>query len=411
MQLSLPGVPRLERIILLGSATSAGVVDEATFRAASAGIALAQVHARRVSVRLRDICLVLYTSGTSSNPKGCLLTHEALVRNAVNIGRNRWRYDQDDRVFSPMPLFHIAALSAMLATIDAGATFYGTVHFDPEVSLAIIESARITAIFLPFVTFLQAMAEHKDFDRRDLTSVRVMNSCFAMQPDHVGEAFARAMPNTLQVGTFGMTETCGIVSTGGYDMDPALGFKTLGYPLTGVEVRIVDPETGKDLPTGDRGEVLVRGYSVFSGYYRDEAKTAEVLDAKGWYHSGDIGSIDANGHVMFHGRLKDMLKVGGENVASAEVEAVLSRHPAVRIAQVVGIPDERLAEVPAAWVELIEGQQADEAELIDFCRGQIASFKLPRLVRFTRDWPMSSTKIRKGELRERMLEDLARNKG
>src|SRR3546814_6508622 len=121
-------------------------------------------------------------------------------------------------------------------------------------------------------------------------------------------------------------------------MDPELGFTKLGFPLTGVEVRIVDLETGKDLPTGERGEVLIRGYNLFDGYYRDAEKTAEALDADGWYHSGDIGSLDENGHIMFHGRFKDMLKVGGENVAAAEVETALAKHTAVRLAQIVGLP-------------------------------------------------------------------------
>jgi fatty-acyl-CoA synthase/long-chain acyl-CoA synthetase len=152
--------------------------------------------------------------------------------------------------------------------------------------------------------------------------------------------------------------------------------------------------------------VLVRGYNLFEGYYRDAEKTAQALDAAGWFHTGDIGSLDRNGTILFHGRFKDMLKVGGENVAAAEIEAVLQRHPAVKLAQVVGIPDEKYVEVPAAFVELEPEAKASEQELIDFCRKEVAGFKVPRHVRFTREWPMSSSKIQKFRLRTALVEEL-----
>jgi fatty-acyl-CoA synthase/long-chain acyl-CoA synthetase len=209
----------------------------------------------------------------------------------------------------------------------------------------------------------------------------------------------------LQVGTFGMTEASGVVTTGGYDMDPEMGFRRLGYPLAGIEVRITDSQ-GRDLPVGERGEVLIRGYSLFDGYYKDPVRTAEVLDAEGWYHSGDIGSLDENGHLMFHGRFKDMLKVGGENVAAAEVEAVLAAHPAVRLAQVIGLPDERLAEIPAAYIERSGNSDASEAELIAYAQERLASFKVPRYIRFIDEWPMSASKIQKFKLRLELMDEL-----
>jgi len=233
-----------------------------------------------------------------------------------------------------------------------------------------------------------------------------MNSCFATMPQELGEIYRRKIPHTLQYGTFGMTEASGIVATGGYDMPPEMGFKRLGYPLVGVEVRIVDIETGQDVPAHMHGEVLVKGYNLFDGYYRDTAKSAEALDAEGWYHSGDIGSLDEQGHIMFHGRFKDMLKVGGENVAAAEVESTLAFHPAVMLAQVVGIPDQKLEEVPAAFVELKRGQTATENELIAFVRTQIASFKVPRHIRFIEEWPMSASKIQKFKLRQGLVAEL-----
>jgi fatty-acyl-CoA synthase len=294
----------------------------------------------------------------------------------------------------------------MLGAMDVGGTFIGQPHFDAGESLKQIEEERVTMMFLPFVTFHQAMIAHPDWDKADMSSVRLQNSCFAFMPDRVGQAYTDKAPDMLQVGTMGMTEATGIVTTGGYAMDPVMGLKKLGYPLPGIEMKIVDPETGEERPTDERGEILIRGYNLFDGYYKDPVKTAEAIDAEGWYHSADIGSIDAQGHVMFHGRFKDMLKVGGENVAAAEVEAVLASHPAIRLAQVVGLPDERLAEIPAAYVERDGDVDVDPAELIAYVKERIASFKVPRHIRFIDEWPMSASKIQKFKLRNALMEEL-----
>jgi fatty-acyl-CoA synthase/long-chain acyl-CoA synthetase len=225
-------------------------------------------------------------------------------------------------------------------------------------------------------------------------------------PDRVGQTYRDKAPDMLQVGTMGMTEATGIVTTGGYEMDREMGFQRLGYPLAGIEVRIIDTETGQDMPVGERGEVLVRGYNLFDGYYKDPEKTAEALDAQGWYHTADIGSLDAQGHLMFHGRFKDMLKVGGENVAAAEVEAVLASHPGVRLAQVIGLPDERLAEIPAAYIERSGECDAEPEELIAYAKARLASFKVPRHIRFIDEWPMSASKIQKFKLRRQLMDEL-----
>jgi len=406
MALQVSQAPLLRRLVLNGGKQAPGFIDQQAFDAAAQGVDESLVHDARLSVRLRDTCMILYTSGTSANPKGCLLSNEAISREASNLARNRWAFKEDERVWSPMPLFHIAAMLAMLGAVEVGGTFIGQPHFDAGESLRQIEAERATMLFLPFVTFHQAMIAHWDWDKTDMSSVRLMNSCFSQMPRSIGDAYRQKMPDALQVGTFGMSEASGIVTTGGYDMDPELGFKTLGYPLKGVSVRIVDTETGQDVPTGERGEVLIKGYNMLDAYHRDPVKTAEVIDADGWYHSGDIGSIDADGHMQFHGRFKDMLKVGGENVAAAEVEAILDTHEAVELSQVIGIPDERLAEVPAAFVKLANGMRPDEGELIAFAKERIASFKVPRHIRYVDDWPMSASKIQKFKLRQQLMAEL-----
>lgn len=414
--LELASAPDLRRIVVLrandgnGSGkVGPGFLGQDAFDAAAATVPVADVHRRRLCVRLRDTAMILYTSGTSANPKGCLLSHEAIVRETINLTANRWAFTPEERAWSPMPLFHIAAMLAMLGAVNVGGTFIGQPHFDPGESLRQIEAEKVTMMFLPFVTFHQAMIAHPDWAKTDMSSVRLQNSCFAFMPASVGQAYRDKAPNMRQVGTFGMTEASGIATTGGYDMDPEMGFTRLGTPLLGIEARIVDAD-GNDLPTGERGEVLIRGYNLFDGYYKDPVKTAEALDSDGWYHSGDIGSLDEAGHLMFHGRFKDMLKVGGENVAAAEVEAVLAAHPAVRLAQVVGLPDARLAEIPAAFIEtngpITSSVEDFAAELIGFVSSRIASFKVPRHIRLIDDWPMSASKIQKFKLRQQLIAEL-----
>jgi fatty-acyl-CoA synthase len=404
-QLNLTEAPRLRSVVLWGK-QQPGFVTQARFEELAETVPELDVHRVRVGVCVRDTGLILYTSGTTSHPKGCMLTHEAMVRTSIVLGKHRFRLTHEDKVWSPLPLFHIAATLPLVAVFSVGGCYIGMQHFEPGLSLKLLREHQVTMIFAPFVTFLQALAYHPDFKNTDLSSVKLMNSCFAAQPKSVGDLYRLKMPGTLQLGTYGMTEATGIVSTGHYGMDPELGFQRLGVPLLGVEVRIIDPETGKEAPTGQRGEICMRGYSVLSGYYRDAAKNAESFDAEGWFHSGDIGSIDENGHLMFDSRLKDMLKVGGENVAAIEIETQLTKHPAVKLAQVVGVPDPKYTEVPAAYIELNPGQSVTPEELIALCKQEIAGFKVPRYVRFVTEWPMSASKIQKFQLRKRLIDEL-----
>jgi fatty-acyl-CoA synthase len=408
-RLTLAAAPKLRNVVLFGK-PQPGYVTQERFDAAAERVAELDVHRCRVSACVRDPALILYTSGTTSQPKGCVLSHEAMVRTSIVLGKDRFRLTYEDKVWSPLPLFHIAATCPLIAVFAVGGCYISMGYFDPGVSLKLLRDHQVTLIFAPFVTFLQALAYHPDFKKTDLSSVKLMNSCFAAQPKSVGDIYRVAMPGTLQLGTYGMTEASGIVSTGHYGMDPELGYSRLGTALLGVEVRIADPQTNADVPMGERGEICLRGYSILSGYYRDEAKNTECFDAQGWFHTGDIGSLDENEHLMFHTRLKDMLKVGGENVAAAEIEAQLTKHPAVKLAQVVGIPDPKYTEVPAAYVELHPGLQVGEAELIELCRSETASYKVPRLVRFVTEWPMSASKIQKFQLRNRLIEELGLDK-
>jgi acyl-CoA synthetase (AMP-forming)/AMP-acid ligase II len=249
------------------------------------------------------------------------------------------------------------------------------------------------------------LVDHPDFESTDLSRIKLMNANFAVQPPEIGEKMKKALPNAVFVGTFGMTETAGTVTTSRLDATEKQRFTRLGTPLSGIEVKAMDPETGREAVTGEKGEAWIRGYSTFTRYYKSPEKTVEALDEEGWFHSGDLVSFDTDGQLMFHGRLRDMLKVGGENVAAVEIEVCLQQHHAVKLAQVVGIPDPRLIEVAAAFVEFEPGLEASEEELISFCKGKIAGFKIPRLIRFVEEWPISSTKIQKFRLQDQLREE------
>ena len=211
------------------------------------------------------------------------------------------------------------------------------------------------------------------------------------------------------MNAYGLTECGGVVAFSGPDDPPETWAVSSGRPFRGIQIKIKDLETSRTLTEPHQpGQIWVRGYNLFEGYYKDPAKDAECFDEEGWFFTGDIGSLDAEGRISYLGRTKDMLKVGGENVAAVEIESYLQTHPAVAIAQVVALPDEKYQEVPAAFCELKPGTEASEEELIEFCRGEIAGFKIPRHVRLVApdEWPMSATKIQKFRLADKLRAEL-----
>src|SRR3546814_355100 len=404
--LSLVEAAKLRSIICLDQPCPSYLVSAADALDAGRQVDEAQVDARIDAVVPQDVGLILYTSGTTANPKGALIRHRAQVGNSRNLGI-RYEVTGADKVWSPLPIFHIAGILPMVMILDKGGAYMTIPHFEAGAALEMLGREKATIAYPSFVTIMQDLITHPTFKDTDLASLRVMNSNCAVQPAWIKEAVTAAMPHTIQVGTYGLTEAAGTVSTSRLSDSYEQRTGRCGVPLDEWEVRIVDVESGRDCGVDERGEIVVRGPNMLKGYYNAPDKTAEVI-RNGWFHTGDIGSIDADGQMMFHGRTKDMLKVGGENVAAAEIEAMLQTHPAVKLAQVVGIPHDRYVEVPAAFVELAEGHSATEDELIQHCRGQLASFKLPRHVRMVSEWPMSTSKIQKFRLRSQLIEELGK---
>ncbi len=402
--LTLDEAPVLRSIICLDPPCSPYLLSGEAALALGGEVSEEQVDAAIEAVDDEDIAFVLYTSGTTANPKGALISHRGIVGNSRNLGI-RYRVGPEDRVWSPLPIFHIAGILPMVMVLDVGGAYLTVPHFEPGIALEMLGREGATVAYPSFVTIMQDLITHPSFRTTDLSKLRLMNSNFAVQPPWIKEAMTKAMPHTIQVGTYGLTEGAGTICTSQIDDSYELRTGRLGVPLEEWEVRIVDLETGQDCPLGERGEIVVRGPNMLKGYYNAPEKTAEVI-RDGWFHTGDIGSFDESGHIMFHGRTKDMLKVGGENVAAAEIEAMLQSHPAVKLAQVVGLPDKRYVEIPAAFVEFAEGQSASEAELIEHCKGKLASFKIPRHVRTVEAWPMSTSKIQKFRLRTQLVEEL-----
>ena len=352
-----------------------------------------------------DTAVIVYTSGTTAAPKGAMLPHSALTGLAGGIVE-RMRLTSDDRVWTAIPLFHGGGLTFAFSCLTAGAPFVHPGHFDPSTTLEYLTEQRVTVALAAFETIWMPVLDRPDFADFDLSRVRVVMAVGV--PERLRDMASR-LPQAVHVSCVAMTESSAFLTLNRLD-DPADARATTGgHPMPGMECRVVDPETGRDQPPGTPGELLFRGPNAFTGYFRDPEHTASVIDADGWFHSGDLVVADDEGRLTFRSRLKDMLKVGGENVAAAEGEDHLLRHPAVAVVAVVAAPDARYVEVPAAYVQLRDGAEASEKELIDFCLGRIATYRVPRYVRFVdgpADWPMSGTKIKKYVLRERIAAEL-----
>jgi fatty-acyl-CoA synthase len=369
---------------------------------AVAGATDADVAYAAESVRVRDTAVIVYTSGTTAAPKGAMLSHEALTRLPAGIAE-RMALTSQDRVWTAIPLFHGGGITFALSCVTAGAPFVHPGAFDPATTPAYLESERVTVALAAFETIWMPVLDHPEFATRDLSRIRLVMAVGV--PERLREMAAR-VPHATHVSCVAMTESSAFLTLNRLD-DPAEARATTGgHPMPGMRCRVVDPETGRDVPPGVEGELWFRGPNAFDGYFRDPEETARAIDAQGWFHSGDLVVADADGRLSFRSRLKDMMKVGGENVAAAEVEGHLLTHPAVGIVAVVAAPDAHYVEVPAAFVQLRDGATATEEELIAHCLDAIATFRVPRYVRFVTEWPMSGTKIRKVELRERIAAEL-----
>jgi acyl-CoA synthetase (AMP-forming)/AMP-acid ligase II len=266
--------------------------------------------------------------------------------------------------------------------------------------MRLIADEAVTHVFPSFPQLWLPIIDHPDFDPAVLAHVR---RNLLVGPPELLERAQRATPDIPVISCYGMTEGTSVFTAPRPSDSTERRLRTEGRPLPGLELRIVDLEDQRELPPGETGEIQIRGYSVAQGYHNDPQRSVEAFLPDGWFRTGDRGSTDADGYLSFRGRTKDMLKVGGENVAAVEVESFLGTHPEIRLAQVVGVPDDRLTEVVAAFVEVRPGSSLRPEDVVAYCRGTVSTFKVPRYVTFVEEWPMSTTKILK-----RALVDLPR---
>ena len=401
--LNAEAAPNLRQLVLARGDAVGTLIGAQEFRAFGKDVITQQVEDARLCVRVRDPALIIYTSGTTANPKGCVLSHEAVTRGPVERSRYRVSVEECDVTWGAGPLFHIGTLAPFIGSVGVAGTFLTDTYFEPGRALKLMYQERVTLAWPWFPAIVQGIIGHESFDAAKLSTLKFM---FLIAPPTLVDNVQELLPHTEIIQACGMTETAGVFALCDVDESPESRSNTQGHPSPGVQVRIVDPETDVDLPDGVMGEIWVKGYNVMEGYWAAPEKTAESLTADRWLKTGDLYTRQSNGSLVFGGRYKDMLKVGGENVAAIEVEAFLCTHPAVKTAEVVGRPDTRLDEVPVAFIEQNSGHNADEETLIAHCRGRIANYKVPRAIYFmsAADWPMSATKVDKRALREMLKE-------
>jgi fatty-acyl-CoA synthase len=405
-ELNSKALPHLRWVIRLGPEKTPGMLnfDEVSPRATNSQHERLKELAG--TLQFDDAINIQFTSGTTGFPKGATLTHHNILNNGWFIGE-AMKLTPDDRLCIPVPLYHcFGMVLGNLACLTHGSTMvYPAEAFDPLSVLETVEAERCTALHGVPTMFI-AELDHPDFARFKLGTLRTGIMAGSPCPIEVMKRVIDKM-NLRQITiAYGMTETSPVSTQSSTEDSMERRVSTVGRVQPHIEIKIVDTE-GRIVKRGETGEFCTRGYSVMQGYWGDAEKTAEAIDKGGWMHTGDLATMDTDGYVNIVGRLKDMVIRGGENVYPREIEEFLYRHPKVQDVQVIGVPDAKYGEEVCAWIKLREGERASEEEIREFCKGQIAHYKIPRYIRFVDQFPMTITgKIQKFVMREEMMKEL-----
>jgi len=405
-QLNLNALPALRSLIVISDEPVAGMFRFADIAAMAPADAAAQLAERARLNQPDDAINIQFTSGTTGLPKGATLTHFNVLNNGFFVGE-AMQLTHQDRLCIPVPLYHcFGMVLGVLACVTHGATMiFPAAAFEPRAVLEAVSEERCTALHGVPTMFIAAL-EHPDFAAFDFSHLRTGIMAGAPCPVEVMRKVISQMNMREVTICYGMTETSPVSFQSATDDPLEKRVATVGRIHPHVQVKIID-EHGRVVPRGISGELCTRGYSVMLGYWGDEEKTREDIDAAGWMHTGDLAVIDADGYCDIVGRVKDMIIRGGENVYPREIEEYLFRHPKIQQAAVFGVPDEKYGEAVAAWVKLQDGETADAEEIRAYCSEQIAYYKVPKYIMIVDEFPMTVTgKIQKFIMRDRTIEQL-----
>ncbi|ABZ82718.1 long chain fatty acid acyl-coa ligase [Heliomicrobium modesticaldum Ice1] len=408
-RLSLRRLPKLKNIIFIGrdpQAKHPGMYSWQELIDMGRSVSDAELAERQRSLHFDEVINMQYTSGTTGFPKGVMLSHANIINNA-NMVADCQKWTHEDRLCFPVPLFHcFGCVMSSLACVCKGATMVPLEYFTAKGVLEAVQRERCTVLYGVPTMFI-AELDHPDFDKYDLSSLRTGIMAGSPCPIEV----MRKVIDRMGIGeitiAYGQTEFSPVITQTRTDDSLERRVCTVGKALPHVEVKIVHPDTGLEIPRGTQGELCARGFGTMKGYYNNPEATEAAIDAEGWLHTGDLATMDEEGYCRITGRAKDMIIRGGENIYPREVEEFLFTHPKVKDVQVVGVPDPKYGEEALACIILKDGEEATEEEIRYFCRGKISRYKIPKYVRFVDHFPMTASgKIQKFKLREIFIKEL-----
>ena len=399
-------LPDLRTVIRLGEEKTPGMYNYAEILAMGGEAQRRRLRELAAELKPDDAINIQFTSGTTGQPKGATLTHRNVLNNGFFIGE-AMKFTERDRLCVPVPLYHCfgMVLSNLACVTHGSAIVYPAEAFEPTAVLEAVQAERCTGLNGVPTMFI-AELNHPELKQYDLSNLRTGIMAGSPCPIEVMKRVISEMHMSQVTICYGMTETSPVSFQSSTEEPLERRVSTVGRVHPHLEVKIVDSD-GKTVPPDTPGELCTRGYSVMLGYWGDETRTREAIDAEGWMHTGDLAILDAEGYCNIVGRIKDMVIRGGENIYPREIEEYLYRHPDIQDVQVVGVPDKKYGEELCAWVILREGASLSEEQVRDFCRGQIAHYKIPRYIRFVKEFPMTITgKIQKFLIRKAMIEEL-----